>query len=161
MTSAYFTYHKARVIQALRYHFISRREIKVMMILVNVFAIASAALFYLKKINPLAFLLSSLLWFILMIVFWYLLPLLIYKKERTFKDSFKATLGNDDFTIENRAGSSRNWPWKDFSSYLETPHFFHLYFNSRSFFLVPKEAFEGDSLHVARNILKEKIRTLQ
>lgn len=126
--------------------------------MVNVFAIASAALFYLKKINPLAFLLSSLLWFILMVVFWYLLPLLIYKKERTFKDRFKATLGNDAFMIENESGSNRSWPWKDFSYCMETPHFFHLYFNSRSFFLVPKEAFEGDQLHEARNLLKEKIK---
>ena len=43
MTSQFFDYDKGKVIQALRYHFITRREIKVMMILVNVFAILSAA----------------------------------------------------------------------------------------------------------------------
>ena len=37
-------------------------------------------------------------------------------------------------------------------------HFFHLYFNSRSFFIIPKEAFEGDTEHLARKIFSEKIK---
>jgi Na+/H+ antiporter NhaA len=68
MISSAFNYNKPKVIQALRYHFISRREIKLLMIFVNVFAIASAALFYFKQISALAFLVSSLLWFVLMIL---------------------------------------------------------------------------------------------
>ena len=156
MTSQFFTYNKGKVIQALRYHFISRREIKLMMVVVNVFAIVSAALFFLKKISPLAFLLSSVLWFTLMIAFWYLLPMVIYKKSGTFKDRFKATLGKENFIIENDRGS-RQWLWKEFSSTMESPHFFHLYFDSRSFFIVPKEAFPGDDVHAARKILAAKI----
>jgi len=157
MTSQYFTYEKGKVIQALRYHFISRKEIKFMMILVNVFAISSAALFFFKKISPLAFLISSVLWFAMMIAFWYFLPTMIYKKNSTFKDRFKATLDEDGFMIENDRGS-RGWEWNQFSTTLETPHFFHLYFDSRSFFIVPKEAFEGDDEHEARKILREKIK---
>ena len=49
MTSRYFTYEKAKVIQALRYHFITRKEIKVFMVVVNLFALISAAYFSLKK----------------------------------------------------------------------------------------------------------------
>jgi len=157
MTSNYFTYNKAKVIQALRYHFISRKEIKVMMVLVNVFAILSAALFFFKKISPFAFLISSLLWFIMMILFWFLLPTIIYKNAKTFKDRFKATLGNNEFSIENERGS-KGWEWTEFSTWMESPHFFHLYFNSRSFFIVPKEAFEGDDEHEARKILVAKIK---
>lgn len=127
------------------------------MILVNVFAILSAALFFFKQINPLAFLISSLLWFALMIMFWYLLPRLIYRKERTFKDSFRAKLDDKGFGIENDRGS-RNWPWKEFSEWMESPHFFHLYFNSRSFFIIPKEAFEGDEEHEARRIIAAKVK---
>ena len=156
MTSQFFTYNKGKVIQALRYHFITRKEIKIMMILVNVFAIVSASFFFLKKISPLAFLLSSVLWFSLMIAFWYLLPIIIYKKSDTFKDKFKATLGNEDFTIENDRGS-RKWQWNEFSSTMESPHFFHLYFDTRSFFIVPKEAFLGDELQEARKIITAKI----
>ncbi|MEP6712165.1 MAG: YcxB family protein, partial [Ferruginibacter sp.] len=66
MESTFFTYNKGKVIQALRYHFISRPEIKIMMILVNVFAIFSAALYFFKLIKPMPFLVSSMLWFFLM-----------------------------------------------------------------------------------------------
>lgn len=129
-----------------------------MMILVNVFAIVSAALFFYKKITPLAFLISSVLWIAMMIAFWFFLPSTIYKRNTTFKDKFKARLDNDGFMIENERGS-REWPWSQFSSMLETPHFFHLYFDSRSFFIIPKEAFPGDDVHEARKILREKIKT--
>lgn len=128
-----------------------------MMILVNVFAITSAVLFYLKKISPLAFLISSVLWFAMMIAFWFFLPSMIYRKNQTFKDRFKATLDEEGFMIENERGS-RQWQWNEFSTTLETPHFFHLYFDSRSFFIVPKDAFEGDAVHEARKILKESIK---
>lgn len=156
MTSNFFTYDKNKVIQALRYHFITRREIKIMMILVNVFAILSAGLFFFKKISPFAFLISSVLWFALMILFWFLMPYLVYRKAETFRDRFRAILADDLFRIENERGG-RNWNWSEFSTWIESPHFYHLYFNSRSFFIVPKDAFEGDDVHEARNIFREKI----
>jgi hypothetical protein len=159
MTSQYFTYEKGKVIQALRYHFISRKEIKFMMILVNVFAITSAALFYFNKISPLAFLISSVLWFAMMIAFWFLLPGIIYRKSATFKDKFKATFDNDGFTIENERGS-RTWEWLQISGLLETPYFFHLYFDSRSFFIVPKDAFAGDDVHEAGKIVRANVKRL-
>jgi hypothetical protein len=127
------------------------------MIFVNVFAILSALLFFFKKISPLAFLISSFLWFLLMIVFWYLLPQVIYRKASTFKDSFRAILSANDFTIENNMGS-RGWDWTSFTTWMESPHFFHLYFNSRSFFIIPKDAFEGEDVHEARKILAAKIK---
>src|SRR5437870_2055069 len=104
MTSQFFTYDKRKVIQALRYHFITRKEIKVMLILVNIFAIVSAALFFMRKISPLAFLVSSVLWFILMIVFWFSLPSMIYRRSATFKDRLRAILADDVFRIENERG---------------------------------------------------------
>lgn len=156
MTSSFFSYQKAKVIQALRYHFISRKEIKIMMILVNVFAILSAALFYFKKISPFAFLVSSFLWFAMMILFWYALPYMVYKKASTFKDRFKVSLTDHGLGIENERGSQQ-WAWREFSHWMESPHFFHLYFNSRSFFIFPKEAFEGDEEHAARRIIAAHI----
>ena len=156
MTSAFFTYDKGKVIQALRYHFITRKEIKMMMILVNVFAIVSAFLFFMRKVSPLAFLISSVLWFALMISFWFLLPIMIYKRSVTFRDRLKVSLGKDEFRIENERGSS-SWLWKDFTTRMESPHFFHLYFDSRSFFIIPKDAFSEGELDIARKILSEKI----
>ena len=157
MTSSYFTYNKPKVLQALRYHFITRREIKIMMILVNVFAIFAAGLYFFKKVSAYAFLGSSFLWFILMISFWFILPNIIYRKAATFKDRFKVSFEDQHMFLENERGS-RSWPWTAFSSVIESPHFFHLYFDSRSFFIIPKEAFEGESLYEARHILKDKIK---
>jgi hypothetical protein len=157
MTSNYFTYEKGKVLQALRFHFISRREIKIMIILVNIFAILSAIFFYKKMISPIAFLVSSFLWISMMVIFWYLLPRMIYRKNDTFKDHFKASFDNEDFTIENERGQ-RTWAWKELSTWLETPHFFHLYFNPRSFFIIPKAAFPGDDVFTARHILMDKVK---
>ena len=42
-----FSYNKQQVLQALRYHFLGRPEIRIMIIVVNVFALISAALFFL------------------------------------------------------------------------------------------------------------------
>ena len=88
---------------------------------------------------------------------WFLLPNIIYKKASTFQDRFRAILGEHTFSIENEKGS-REWDWSEFSTWIESPHFFHLYFNSRSFFIIPKEAFEGDDEHAARRILTAKIK---
>ena len=157
MTSAYFTYDKPKVLQALRYHFISRREIKLMMILVNVFAIVSVTLYFLKKISPYAFITASLMWFLLMIAFWFVLPGIIYRRAATFRDRLKVSFENTEMTISNTRGG-RSWPWTAFSTMLESPYFFHLYFDSRSFFIVPKDAFEPEQLGEVRQFLREKIR---
>jgi hypothetical protein len=157
MTSQFFTYNKGKVLQALRYHFISRQEIKIMIIVVNVFSIISAGLFFFKKVSPMAFLVSSVLWFTMMLAFWFLLPFTIYKKSLTFKQRLKATFGKDEFTIENDKGS-RGWDWKEFSATMESPHFFHLYFDTRSFFIVPKEAFLEEEINMIRKVIAEKIK---
>jgi hypothetical protein len=152
-----FVYEKPKVLQALRYHFISRPEIRIMIILVNVFALASALLFYLKKVTPLAFLTSSFLWFTLMISFWFILPGLVYKRNSTFKDHFTMDFKDDGFSLGNERGS-RSWSWKALSNFLESPHFFHLYFDSRSFFLVPKSGLKtSEDISILRQMLKNKI----
>ena len=153
----HFSYDKKLVIQALRYHFISRPEIKILLVVVNVFAIISAALFFLKKVSPFAFLVSSLLWIILVIAFWFILPNTVYKRAATFQDTFKMTFKEHHVLLENGRGHME-WAWKNFSHFVESPHFFHLYFDSRSFFLVPKSATENDDQrHELRSLLKEKI----
>lgn len=157
MTSSFFTYNKTKVLQALRYHFISRREIKLMIILVNIFAIFSAVMYFTHRVSPLAFLLSSALWFVLMISFWFILPAIIYRRSATFKDRFRVRFEEQHMFLETERGS-RSWPWPAFSTFIETPYFFYLYFNSRSFFLIPKEAFEKENLHDIRVFLKERIK---
>jgi len=92
-----------------------------------------------------------------MIVIWRILPGSIYKKAHTFKDEFSITFDDDGIVLQNNRGS-KNWSWKLFSRFLESPYFFHLYFDARSFFLVPKDAFNGISdVQEARRMLKVKI----
>ena len=152
-----FTYDKKQVLQALRYHFLSKKEIRLMIILVNVFALASVVLFYTKKILPFAFLVGSLLWFGLMVSFWFILPGMVYRRAATFRDHFTMHFEEESFSVGNERGS-RSWQYQELSNFVETPKFFHLYFDNRSFFLVPKDAFANtDEIFELRQILKGKV----
>lgn len=126
-----------------------------MIILVNVFAIASAVFYFMGKVTAVSFLLASGLWFILLISFWIVLPYIVYRRSDTFRNSFRVDFTDTEFTIETERGE-RSWPWDAFSEFIETPNFFHLYFDPRTFFLVPKKAFTDVS--AARHLLSEKIR---
>ena len=153
-----FTYDRKQVLQALRYHFFSRPEIRLLVILINVFTIAAAVLLYFKKITPFSFLIFSTLWMALMLVVWRILPNSIYKNSATFQDDFGMSI-NEEQVILNTSKGTQSWPWERFSKYLETPYFFHLYFDNRSFFLVPKDAFENiTDQQVARNLFKKWIK---
>ncbi len=154
----YFGYEKGQVMQALRYHFISRPEIRIMLILVNVFALASITLYALRKITPMAFFVGTFLWIVLMISFWFILPGMVYRRAETFKNSFTMNFEQDGFTLGHEKGS-RSWPWKALTTFIESPHFFHLYFDSRSFFLVPKSGCkDSDEVFELRQLLKEKVK---
>ena len=154
----HFGYEKKQVLQALRYHFITRPEIKVLLIVVNVFTIISAVLLYLHRIQPISFLVFSVLWFLLIISVWKILPASIYRRNQTFRDEFSMNLDDREVVLATHRGQHA-WQWQDFSSFVESPYFFHLYFNSRSFFLVPKDAFRGiPELQEARQLLRDKIR---
>lgn len=153
----HFGYEKKQVVQGLRYHFLTRPEIKVLLVIVNIFAILSAVLFFMKKIQAFSFLLFSLLWFILMLIIWRLLPASIYKRAHTFRDNFSMDINEDSVTLMTERGS-KTWEWKNFSSFVESPNFFHLYFDARSFFLVPKDAFDSiEKLQEARNLFRNNI----
>jgi len=153
-----FGYEKKQVLQALRYHFITRPEIKILLIVVNVFTIISAALVYLHKIQPLSFLIFSFLWFLLLITIWKFLPAGIYKKSITFQDHFAMDIQEQQVVLETDRGAHA-WQWNDFSTFMESPYFFHLYFNRRSFFLVPKDAFKDiPQLQEVRQLLRTKIK---
>lgn len=154
----HFSYEKAKVLQALRYHFITRPELKFMVILVNVFALLSAALFYFKVVGPLAFFIGSTLWFIMMVSIWFFLPAIIYRRTETFRHSFSMSFEAENFSLGTERGS-KTWPWAALSTFQESPHFFHLYFDSRSFFLVPKSGCKSiDEVFELRKMLKEKIK---
>jgi hypothetical protein len=153
-----FAYEKGQVLQALRYHFISRPEIRIMIILVNVFALASLLLYAFQKITPWAFMTGSGLWIVLMISFWFVLPGVVYRRAETFQHEFSMNFEQEGFTLQHEKGS-RSWKWAALSNFLESPHFFHLYFDSRSFFLVPKSGFKDkEQIFEMRQLLKQKVK---
>jgi hypothetical protein len=155
----YFGYDKNKVLQALRYHFINRPEIRIMIILVNVYALISLLLYAAGKITPMAFFVGSFLWVILMISFMFFLPAMVYRRAVTFKHNFSMDFTDENFTLGHEGGGSKTWPWTALKNYLESPHFFHLYFDSRSFFLVPKEGCkDADEVYALRQLIKSKVK---
>jgi len=156
----HFGYEKGQVLQALRYHFISRPEIRIMIILVNVFAFASLVLYGFHKITPWACLTGILLWMVLMISFWFILPGIVYRRAETFRHEFSMNFEQNGFSLKHERGS-REWSWEALTNFVESPHFFHLYFDARSFFLVPKSGFKDkDEVFEMRQLLKQKVRKL-
>jgi hypothetical protein len=154
----HFGYEKKQVIQALRYHFISRPEIKTMLIVVNVFALISMILYALHKITPLAFVVSSTLWIVLMISFWFIMPGLVYRRNETFRHDFTMHFDARNFTLAHERGS-RSWDWAALATFIESPHFFHLYFDSRSFLLVPKSGCKDETeVSELRSILRDHVK---
>ncbi len=125
--------------------------------MVNVFAIASIILYALSKVTPMAFFVGSFLWVVLMVSFWFVLPSMVYRRAITFKHKFSMDFQEDSFTLEHEKGS-KTWPWTALKTWLESPHFFHLYYDSRSFFLVPKSGYrDKDEISEMRTLLKEKV----
>lgn len=154
-----FSYDKKQVIQALRYHFLTRIEIRILLILINVFAIGSAILLYFKIIQPASFLIFSVLWFMLMLTVWRILPRSIYNRSLTFKDHFGMDFNDQEVVLRTDRGE-KAWPWTAFSKFVESPFFFHLYFDARSFFLVPTDAFRDiEQRQEARKLIKLKVKS--
>jgi hypothetical protein len=150
-------YDKPKVLQALRYHFISRSEIKILLILVNIFAILSAGLFAFKVVRAMPFLVSSFLWFLLMLTFWFWMPRMVYRKSATFHEKIQLRFRENDILLETARGHT-NWTYEKFQYYIESPYFFHLYISDKSFFLIPKEACESDDeVHEVRKFLQNRI----
>ena len=64
----------------------------------------------------------------------------------------------DGFTLGHEKGS-RSWNWDALTTFMETPHFFHLYFDSRTFFLIPKSGCrDKDEIYELRHLLMNKIK---
>lgn len=151
-----FDYDKGQVIQGLRYHFISKIEMRVMIILVNVFAAFALVMHLMGKITPTAFIINALLWMVLMVSLWFILPYMVYSKAHTFKNHFRMNFTDKDFSLIHDRGS-KTWQYSDLQSFKETPNFFHLYFDPRSFFLVPKSGFKNQQdIADLRSLLRYK-----
>ncbi len=152
-----FNYTKQKVLQALRYHFIAQKEIRIMFIVIIVFDVIAGALYFSGKIRPEPFLTGAFIWFIFILSFWFFMPLAVYKKSATFKEKFTIAFQPTYVSLENEQGRVE-WEWSRFIKYFESPNFFHLYFSQKAFFLVPKDNLTKDEHHDLRGILSSHIK---
>lgn len=153
-----FSYDKKKVIQALRFHFIWQTDIKVTLIIILVFDVLSAILYFSGIIRPEPFLLGSIVWLFFIISCWFILPLSIYKRAATFKEHFSISFSDQQVILENNRGDMV-WEWHQFLKFYETPEFFHLYFSAKSFFLVPKAYVKPDDLSDLRKMINRNIKS--
>lgn len=153
----YFGFDKKKVIKALRLYFISRREIRFMIILVNVFAILLLAAFILGYLGATNYIVFCTLWAVLMVFFWFVFPYSVYSKTAMFKHEYSMSFDEQNFSLEHN-GRGKSWPWSALKKYMESPDFFHLYFDSRTFLLVPKDGCkDSDEVHELRTLIKSKV----
>jgi hypothetical protein len=120
---------------------------------VNVYAIVTAILLYYKKIRPELFLLGSVLWIVLMLLFWYILPWWFFKKTDLFKYQWQFSFNQQGANLVCPQGEAA-WNWLEVKHYFESPAFFHFYFGPKSFFIIPKEPFSFEEQHEIRGFLK-------
>lgn len=99
---------------------------------------------------------GSCIWVCMMISIWFILPFAIYRKSSTFKESYNIAITESGMRLDNENGFVV-WTWNEFSKYYESPHFIHLYFDEKSFFLIPKDNITNDMKHDLREVLKASI----
>ncbi|WP_295121568.1 YcxB family protein [uncultured Chitinophaga sp.] len=151
-----FRYNRHDVINALRFHFLRRGEIKVFRNTFAILLLATLAGYVFNLVNIAA--LMGIVAMILVIgcAFWFLLPISVYNKSQTFKESIRLGYNEREMTIGTQVGD-RPLNWSSFSQIVETPTFFFLYRDTKSFFLIPVSAFETeDAAHNFRELLKAK-----
>jgi hypothetical protein len=148
-------YQKSQVIQGLRYHFIKQSEIKGLLLFVNVYAIITAGFLFYKKIRPELFLIGSLLWIVLMVFFWYLLPWLFFRKTSMFKQTWVFHFDSNSASLESESGRA-SWSWSEVTRFFESPLFFHVYFAPKSFFILPKTHFSFEDQQLIRGYFNKK-----
>jgi hypothetical protein len=149
-----FTYDKKSVLRAIRYHFFSKKDIRILLLAVNIFTLLSGVLYFFQIVQPLPFLICSFLWFSLMLSFWVILPQNIYRNSKTFQEFLMVDIREDKLIIHHSAGT-KEWPYNAFQQVKETPDYFYLYLDERSFFLIPMLAFaDASSVFFVREVFK-------
>lgn len=139
-----FQYQKPAVINALRFHFLNRGEIRVfsyVLIILFVFAVGG---YWIDIVSFQAVVAIVLMIVLLLLVFWYLLPASIYRKAATFRESIRLQYNEEGMVIGTHVGE-RHINWTNFNNVVETQDFFYLYRDKKSFFLIPTNAFQDDA----------------
>ncbi|WP_341834334.1 YcxB family protein [Chitinophaga pollutisoli] len=150
-----FTYKREEVINALRFHFLRRGEIRVFRVTLIILLLATVIGYVFRMVNFNAMLGIVLMMVLLGWAFWYLLPVSTYNKAATFRDNIRLRYNDEGMAIHTGQGE-RSMSWRSFSQIVETQSFFFLYRDKRSFFLIPTSAFENDEAHLQFRELMQK-----
>jgi hypothetical protein len=141
-----FSYNKEEVLHALRYHFMHRGEIKVFRNTLIILLLATLAGYVFHVVTPQAFTGIAIMIALLVLVFWYMLPISIYNKAATFKDNIQLQYSEEGMVISTGGSEyQRSISWNNFSRVVETKKFFFLYKDKKSFFLIPTSAFHTEA----------------
>lgn len=145
----HFQYEERNVINALRFHFMNRPEIKLFKTILIVTIVFVFVGYFTNFITLKTLVWIFLLLIVLILFFWYILPFSVYKRAKTFKEpEITLRCTEDTLTIVTKQGESRI-PWSRFSSVVETQACFYLYRTNKSFFLIPAYTFADRDERVA------------
>ena len=154
----FFQYEKSDVLQALRFHFMQRREIRIFRGILMALGLFGLLVFSLHLIGSSLLLALLLMLALLAVVFWFVLPLAIYAKSKTFQDTIRLALNSEGLLIRTQY-SERHLSWMGILMVIETKDFILLYRDKKSFFLVPARAFKDSKQRVEfSSLLQSHIR---
>ncbi|SHM61068.1 YcxB-like protein [Chitinophaga sp. CF418] len=140
-----FSYNKEEVLNALRYHFMQRGEIKVFRNTLFILLAFTMAGYAFKIVTTGALIGIAAMVLLIIAVFWFLLPVSIYNKAATFKDNIHLKYSEEGITISTRNSEhQRLLSWSTFTKVVEAKNFFFLYRGKKNFFLVPTSAFKSE-----------------
>lgn len=151
-----FHYNKPEVINALRFHFLNKVEIRALRMVLILLLLFALAGFLLNIVTPAVLAAIVLMLLVVVAAFWYILPFSIYNKAATFKESIRLQCNDEGITIGTHIGQ-RLVLWQNFNRVVETQNFFYLYRDTKSFFLIPTTAFRDETEKKNfSNLLKSK-----
>ena len=152
-----FCYDKADVIRALRHHFLNKPEIRIFAIILLILLVFASGGRLTGLVTTPALAGVVIMLAILLLAFWWLLPLSIYNKAATFRDSIKLRFNEDGIFIGTSSGE-RLVLWKNFHRFARTDQFIFLYRNNQSFFMIPLKAFQNSGdLEDFTRMLRSKV----
>ncbi len=144
-----FQYDKQEVIDALRFHFMNRPEMKLFKVVLALMVVLAFIGYGMNVVSLKMLIWIFLLFIVLVLIFWYILPYTVYRNAKTFQEpTISLHWTEEGISIGTERGESM-LPWNRFHQILETKDFFYLYSSNKSFFLIPVDAFPDREERVA------------
>lgn len=78
-----------------------------------------------------------------------------YKKTALFTYTWDFSFDTQKASLQSLQGEA-SWNWEELTHYFESPHFFHIYFGPKTFFIIPNDNMTSDEQQALRAILKKK-----